>query len=269
MPSATCATSAWPVTGVVAGVGRARAAGRRASSGSRCTARSAALSRARGGPDLVPAQHGDVGPRGHRRRVGPRRRRVPGDGVAAGLCALPPQPASASTARRQSARMGRQSTRARFPGRRRGDPAVVGARAAMTAAVAATLALAADAQAAFPGRDGLIAFTRAEGSKQGQLYLVRPDGSGLRRITHRRHGAGGASWSPDGRPAARPPRPSTPAWGAERPALGDLARRPDLDGRARRERDAAAHPRPHGRQRLGRELAAALSVSPMAPRSRA
>jgi Tol biopolymer transport system component len=71
----------------------------------------------------------------------------------------------------------------------------VGPRVAM----AATLALAADAQAAFPGRDGLIAFTRAEGSKHDQLYLVRPDGSGLRRITHRRHGAGGASWSPDGR----------------------------------------------------------------------
>jgi Tol biopolymer transport system component len=75
----------------------------------------------------------------------------------------------------------------------------VGARVAMTTAVTAMLALAADAQAAFPGRDGLIAFTRAEGSKHGQLYLIRHDGSGLRRITHRRHGAGGASWSPDGR----------------------------------------------------------------------
>jgi TolB protein len=69
----------------------------------------------------------------------------------------------------------------------------------MTAVVAATLALAADAEAAFPGRDGLIAFTRAKGSDPGQLYLVRPNGRGLRRITHRRHGAGGASWSPDGR----------------------------------------------------------------------
>jgi Tol biopolymer transport system component len=70
----------------------------------------------------------------------------------------------------------------------------------MTAAVAAvTLVLASAAQAAFPGSDGLIAFTRAAGSEPGQLYLVRPDGRGLRRITHRRHGAGGASWSPDGR----------------------------------------------------------------------
>jgi Tol biopolymer transport system component len=69
----------------------------------------------------------------------------------------------------------------------------------MTAVVAAALALAPAAQAAFPGRDGLIAFTRAKGSKPSQLYLVRSDGRGLRRITHRRHGAGGASWSPDGR----------------------------------------------------------------------
>ena len=53
--------------------------------------------------------------------------------------------------------------------------------------------------AAFPGRDGLIAFTRAVGSKSGQIYLVRPNGHGLRRLTHRRHGAGGAAWSPDGR----------------------------------------------------------------------
>src|SRR3954447_26643683 len=97
-----------------------------------------------------------------------------------------------------------------------GTPRVVGARVAITAALAAvTLVLAPAARAAFPGRDGLIAFTRAAGSNQGQLYLVRPDGRGppkqshsslarpdgrgLRRITHRRHGAGGASWSPDGR----------------------------------------------------------------------
>jgi Tol biopolymer transport system component len=69
----------------------------------------------------------------------------------------------------------------------------------MAAAVAAALLLPGSADAAFPGRDGLIAFTRGAGSKPGQIYVIRPDGSGLRRLTHRRRGAGGASWSPDGR----------------------------------------------------------------------
>jgi TolB protein len=55
------------------------------------------------------------------------------------------------------------------------------------------------ADAAFPGRDGLIAFTRAVGAKPGQIYLVSPDGHGLRQLTHRRLGAGGPAWSPDGR----------------------------------------------------------------------
>src|SRR5215212_8197834 len=75
-----------------------------------------------------------------------------------------------------------------------------GMRLVMGAAAVATMLLVPPAaEAAFPGRDGLIAFTRAVGAKQGQIYLVRPDGRGLRRITHRRHGAGGAAWSPDGR----------------------------------------------------------------------
>jgi Tol biopolymer transport system component len=55
------------------------------------------------------------------------------------------------------------------------------------------------ADAAFPGRDGLIAFTRADGSKPTQIYAVRPNGQGLRQLTHRRHGAYFAAWSPDGR----------------------------------------------------------------------
>jgi TolB protein len=78
-------------------------------------------------------------------------------------------------------------------------PPVVGARAAIAAAIATTLWFPPAAEAAFPGRDGLIAFTRAVGSKPGQIYLVRSNGKGLRRLTHRRRGAGGASWSPDGR----------------------------------------------------------------------
>lgn len=55
------------------------------------------------------------------------------------------------------------------------------------------------ADAAFPGRDGLIAFTRAVGIKPGQIYLVRPNGHGLRRLTHRRRGAGAPAWAPGGR----------------------------------------------------------------------
>jgi dipeptidyl aminopeptidase/acylaminoacyl peptidase len=60
-------------------------------------------------------------------------------------------------------------------------------------------ALPSSADAAFPGRDGLIAFTRAVGSEPGQIYVVRPNGTGLRQITHRRRGAGAPAWSPDGR----------------------------------------------------------------------
>jgi TolB protein len=76
----------------------------------------------------------------------------------------------------------------------------MGARAAAAAlALAVALALPGGAKAGFPGRDGLIAFTRTVGGERGQVYVVRPDGSDLRQLTHRRNGAGGASWSPDGR----------------------------------------------------------------------
>jgi TolB protein len=78
-------------------------------------------------------------------------------------------------------------------------PQAVGTRVAVAAAMATTLLFPDGVDAAFPGRDGLIAFTRAEGSKPGQIYLVRPDGHGLRQLTHRRRGAGAAAWSPDGR----------------------------------------------------------------------
>jgi hypothetical protein len=68
----------------------------------------------------------------------------------------------------------------------------VGERVAIAAAVAAATALlfppAVDA--AFPGRDGLIAFTRAVGTKPGQISLVRPNGERLRRLTRRHGGAG-------------------------------------------------------------------------------
>jgi TolB protein len=65
--------------------------------------------------------------------------------------------------------------------------------------MATTLWFPSAVDAAFPGRDGLIAFTRSVGSKPGQIYVVRPSGHGMRRLTHRRGGAGAAAWSPDGR----------------------------------------------------------------------
>jgi dipeptidyl aminopeptidase/acylaminoacyl peptidase len=80
---------------------------------------------------------------------------------------------------------------------------------AVAAALATALVFPGGADAALPGRDGLIAFKRFVGPQPGQIYLVRPDGSGLRRLTHRRQGAGAPAWSPDGRRIAfegTPPR---------------------------------------------------------------
>ena len=90
--------------------------------------------------------------------------------------------------------------RIRFPGECRGNAERVKVTGVVVAAaLAMTLSLPDVVRAAFPGRDGLIAFTRSVGSEGGQIYAVRPDGSGLRQLTHRRGGAGGAEWSPDGR----------------------------------------------------------------------
>jgi hypothetical protein len=82
--------------------------------------------------------------------------------------------------------MMRRSFRSRGCGKAR----AVGARGAIAAAAATALVLPPAADAAFPGRDGLIAFTRAVGSKPGQIYLVRPNGHGLRRLPHPRRGLG-------------------------------------------------------------------------------
>jgi Tol biopolymer transport system component len=76
------------------------------------------------------------------------------------------------------------------------------ARAAIAAAMATALSFPPAVEASYPGRDGLIAFTRSVGPKPGQVYIVRPNGHGLRRFTHRRGGAGAAAWSPDGRRTA-------------------------------------------------------------------
>jgi Tol biopolymer transport system component len=54
------------------------------------------------------------------------------------------------------------------------------------------------AHATFPGRNGLIAFTA--GTDAGsQLFTVRPDGTGLRQVTHLDGDAVNVDWAPDGR----------------------------------------------------------------------
>jgi Tol biopolymer transport system component len=73
-------------------------------------------------------------------------------------------------------------------------------RTAITTALAgcAALVLAAPAYATFPGQNGLIAFGSA--TEQGaQIFTVRPNGHGLRQITHVSGDAFAADWSPDGR----------------------------------------------------------------------
>jgi Tol biopolymer transport system component len=72
-------------------------------------------------------------------------------------------------------------------------------KVAIGAAAAMTLLFPAAVEAAFPGRDGLIAFAREVGGKRAQIYVVRPNGRGLRRLTHRRLGAHSPAWSPEGR----------------------------------------------------------------------
>lgn len=69
---------------------------------------------------------------------------------------------------------------------------------ASTAALATTVLLVPEeAEAAFPGKNGRIAFvSRQDGD--AEIYTIRPDGSGLRQITHNRADDEGPKWSPDG-----------------------------------------------------------------------
>jgi dipeptidyl aminopeptidase/acylaminoacyl peptidase len=67
------------------------------------------------------------------------------------------------------------------------------------AAVAALAITAAPAQATFPGVNGRILFQSQVG-KHLQLFTVRPDGRGLRQVTHLTNSdAVHGNWSPDGR----------------------------------------------------------------------
>lgn len=65
------------------------------------------------------------------------------------------------------------------------------------AALVAALAASASAQAAFPGRNGEIAFTRSVGDGTG-IYAADPDGRHLRRLTRPGYTDGSLDFSPDG-----------------------------------------------------------------------
>ena len=74
--------------------------------------------------------------------------------------------------------------------------------AAASAALAAALVVVDAAPATFPGRNGDIAYSDQWGSDVElvtDLYRVCPDGSGERRLLPRMEGAGGVTFSPDGR----------------------------------------------------------------------
>lgn len=65
-------------------------------------------------------------------------------------------------------------------------------------ALVALLALPTAASATMPGENGRLVFT-AFTEEGGQLFTVRPSGSGLRQITHVEGDALSADWSPNGR----------------------------------------------------------------------
>lgn len=74
-------------------------------------------------------------------------------------------------------------------------------------ALVLAVVLAAPAEGAFPGRDGLIAFERYwEDTGVSALYVIRPDGSRLRRVPStfrsKQWAWGMPAWSPDGRALA-------------------------------------------------------------------
>lgn len=67
------------------------------------------------------------------------------------------------------------------------------------AALTAWVIPASQANAAFPGTNGRIAFV-TDFSRRPQIYTVLPDGTSIRQLTHvpKGHAASSPSWSPDG-----------------------------------------------------------------------
>ena len=73
----------------------------------------------------------------------------------------------------------------------------------MTAAAALALCILAlvevrPAEAAYPGKNGLIAFVSNRDTGGGEIYAMKPDGTGVTRITFPTGGSGDPAFSPDG-----------------------------------------------------------------------
>jgi Tol biopolymer transport system component len=85
-----------------------------------------------------------------------------------------------------------------MPSRRRG---ISNYRVLTLSAMAASLGLAfaAPAQATYPGRNGLIAFSGGDPDGSAQIWTVDSHGRGLRQLTHLNGDALNQDWSPDGR----------------------------------------------------------------------
>src|SRR5215831_752184 len=77
------------------------------------------------------------------------------------------------------------------------------ARLALTLACLALLftsaVTAVPTSAAFPGRNGLIAFWGGDGQSNPRIYVMNSDGSGLTSLTDGTYFDGLPRWSPDGR----------------------------------------------------------------------
>ncbi len=69
----------------------------------------------------------------------------------------------------------------------------------VAAALTTWIIPATQANAAFPGANGRIAFA-TDFSRHPQIFTVLPDGAGLRQLTHvpKGHAASSPDWSPDG-----------------------------------------------------------------------
>jgi dipeptidyl aminopeptidase/acylaminoacyl peptidase len=63
----------------------------------------------------------------------------------------------------------------------------------------AVVALVTSSSASFPGPDGLISFARFSPKGNSEIYIARPDGSGVQKLTSNpRHFSVNSDWSPNG-----------------------------------------------------------------------